>query len=192
MDNREERIDLEELKVIELCSGIGAQVKGIKNTKLFSPNVVATADLDKEVVVSYASIHCGLTNKMIEGYEEYPAKEQMIKDLTDKRLGYDFKKDKPYDWQRLAKKKDKTKGIEKYWLADKISRNLGDVVKIKELPNCDLLTYSMPCFVEGTLVFTINGYKPIEEIVVGDYVLTHTNTFQKVVKNYDKRNGRYY
>lgn len=146
MNNREESINLaKDWKIIELCSGIGAQIKGIKNTKLFNPNVVATADLDKEVVVSYAAIHCGLTNKMIEEYKKYPSKEQMIKDLSEKRLGYNFKDDKPYDWKKLSNKKDKTKGIEKYWLADHISRNLGDVTKIKEIPNCDLLTYSMPC-----------------------------------------------
>lgn len=134
-----------ELKVIELCSGIGAQIKGINNTNLFDTEVIATADLDKEVVVSYAAIHCGLTNKMIENYENYPSKEVMVEQLTQKRLGYDFKKDKPYDWEKLSKKKDKTKGIEKYWLADHISKNRGDMTQIESLPDCDLLTYSCPC-----------------------------------------------
>jgi DNA-cytosine methyltransferase len=69
----------------------------------------------------------------------------MIKDLTDKRLGYDFQKDKPYDWAKLAKREDKTKGIEKYWLADHLSKNLGDIMKIKSLPETDMLFYSSPC-----------------------------------------------
>lgn len=133
------------LRTIELCSGIGAQVKGINKTNLFDVDVIATADLDKEVVVSYAAIHCGLTNEMIENYENYPSKEEMVKQLTKKRLGYDFKKDKPYNWEKLSKKKDKTKGIEKYWLADHISHNRGDMTQIESLPDCDLLTYSCPC-----------------------------------------------
>lgn len=133
------------LKVIELCSGIGAQIKGIKNTNLFDAEVIATADLDKEVVVSYAAIHCGLTNGMINEYSNYPSKDKMVEELTKKRLGYDFKKDEPYDWAKLARRKDKTKGIEKYWLADHISHNLGDMMQIRELPCCDLLTYSTPC-----------------------------------------------
>lgn len=133
------------LKVIELCSGIGAQIKGINNTNLFDTEVIATADLDKEVVVSYAAIHCGLTNEMIENYENYPSKEEMVEQLINKRLGYDFKKDEPYDWAKLSRKKDKTKGIEKYWLADHISHNLGDMMQIKGLPDCDMLTYSTPC-----------------------------------------------
>lgn len=120
-------------------------MKGIDNTHLFNANMIATADLDKEVVVSYAAIHCGLTNEMIENYEDYPSKEEMVKQLTDKRLGYDFKKDVPYDWEKLSRKKDKTKGIEKYWLADHISHNLGDMMQIESLPYSDLLTYSTPC-----------------------------------------------
>ena len=136
---------MEKLRLIELCSGIGAQAKGIENTGLFEVESIATADLDKEVVVSYAAIHCGLTNEMIESYDSYPSKEEMIKTLTDKRLGYDFKNDKPCDWAKVSRRKDKTKGIEKYWLADKLSKNLGDMIKIDALPDCDMLTYSCPC-----------------------------------------------
>ena len=145
MTENKEKNNYCELSVIELCSGIGAQMKGIDNTHLFNANMIATADLDKEVVVSYAAIHCGLTNEMIENYEDYPSKEEMVKQLTDKRLGYDFKKDVPYDWEKLSRKKDKKKGIEKYWLADHISHNLGDMMQIESLPYSDLLTYSTPC-----------------------------------------------
>ena len=117
----------------------------MEHTGLFQVESVATADLDKEVVVSYAAIHCGLTNELIESYENYPSKEEMAAELTAKRLGYDFKNDKPYDWYKLSRKKDKTKGIEKYWLADQLSHNLGDMMQVTALPDCDFLTYSTPC-----------------------------------------------
>lgn len=136
---------MKNLRLVELCSGIGAQAKGLEHTGLFQVESVATADLDKEVVVSYAAIHCGLTNELIESYENYPSKEEMAEELTAKRLGYDFKNDKPYDWYKLSRKKDKTKGIEKYWLADHLSHNLGDMMQIDALPDCDFLTYSCPC-----------------------------------------------
>ena len=136
---------MKNLRLVELCSGIGAQAKGLEHTGLFHVESVATADLDKEVVVSYAAIHCGLTNELIESYEKYPSKEEMAAELTAKRLGYDFKNDKPYDWYKLSRKKDKTKGIEKYWLADHLSHNLGDMMQIDALPDCDFLTYSCPC-----------------------------------------------
>lgn len=145
MERREENNKKSNLSVIELCSGMGAQIKGINRTNLFNTKVVATADLDKEVVVSYAAIHCGLTNTMINEYKDYPSKEQMVNELTEKRLGYDFKKDEPYNWEKLSRKKDKTKSIEKFWLANFLSHNLGDIMQIKELPSCELLTYSTPC-----------------------------------------------
>ena len=69
-------------------------------------------------------------------------------------------------------------------------RNYGDISKIdwSQVPDFDLFTYSSPCFVEGTLVLTKSGLKKIEEVTENDYVLTHTNTYQKVatpmVKNH--------
>lgn len=136
---------MKELKLFEAFSGLGAQAKAFERLDCFDTEVVGTSDLDKEVVVNYAAIHCGLTNEMIENYDAYPSKEEMVKQLTEKRLGYDFQKDKPYDWAKLSKKKDKTKGIEKYWLADHLSKNFGDITQIKSLPETDLLFYSFPC-----------------------------------------------
>lgn len=37
-----------------------------------------------------------------------------------------------------------------------------------------------PCFVKGTMIYTKEGYKEIQDIKVGDYVLTHKNRFEKV------------
>lgn len=63
-------------------------------------------------------------------------------------------------------------------------RNLGDMTKIDwtQVPDFDLLFYSTPCFVAGTLVLTQDGFKPIEEIKKNDYVITHTNSFKKVLE----------
>ena len=61
--------------------------------------------------------------------------------------------------------------------------NLGDMTKIdwKIVPDFDLLFYSTPCFVSGTLVLTDKGYKSIEDVKIGDMVMTHNNRFRKVV-----------
>lgn len=63
-------------------------------------------------------------------------------------------------------------------------RNFGDVTKIDwaNIPDFDLFTYSTPCFVKGTMVLTSNGYKPIEDVEVGDMVLTHTNEYKMVTE----------
>jgi len=44
----------------------------------------------------------------------------------------------------------------------------------------DLLIGGSPCFVAGTKVLTEVGYKNIEDIVIGDNVLTHKGKFKKV------------
>lgn len=126
-----------------LFSGIGCQEKGIKDTGLFDLDVVCTSDIDKEAIVSYAAIHCGLTNELIETYADCPSREQMAQDLLDRNIGFDFKKNKPYDWFKLAR--SKSKNIKKYWLAMHLSNNLGDISGIKELPYADLWTCSFPC-----------------------------------------------
>ena len=54
------RKEMPKITVFELFSGIGAQARGIKNTGLFDCEVLGTADIEKEAMVSYASIHNGL------------------------------------------------------------------------------------------------------------------------------------
>src|SRR5574344_1194026 len=41
-----------------------------------------------------------------------------------------------------------------------------------------IMTYSFPCFTADSLVLTQNGYRNIDEIIVGDKVLTHTNNHE--------------
>ena len=61
-------------------------------------------------------------------------------------------------------------------------RNYGDIQKIdwKQVPDFDLFTFSSPCFVAGTLIHTEEGYKPIEDVKVGDKVLSHDNRYYAV------------
>lgn len=62
-------------------------------------------------------------------------------------------------------------------------RNHGDISKVNwdDVEDFDLLTYSSPCFVSGTKIITNKGVKNIEDIKEGDYVLTHTGTYKKVI-----------
>ena len=58
----------------------------------------------------------------------------------------------------------------------------GDVFKAdyKEFKGFDLLIGGSPCFTKGHLVLTNEGYKPIENIQVGDMVYTHKDRFKPV------------
>ena len=125
--------------MIELFSGIGAQIKGTNNTGLFDTTVIATADIEKDAIVSYAAIHNGLTIEQIKSYQDYPSEEDMRNELISKNIGYDFKK----NTNPITKMKGEK--LKKYWLAMKLSNNLGDISKIEELPLADFWTYSFPC-----------------------------------------------
>lgn len=60
--------------------------------------------------------------------------------------------------------------------------NLGDITKVDEtdLDDFNMICGGSPCFVAGTLVLTEFGYKPIEEIKVGDIVFTKEKRWKKV------------
>ena len=164
-----------------LFSGIGCQERGFQNSNIFDLEVLNTSEINKEAILTYAAIHCGLNENLINTYTDYPTRKEMAQHLTDINFGYDPEKDKYVDWFKMAKKKNKD--IEKYWLACKLTNNLGDISKIQELPYADLWTCSFPCFTEDTLVLTKEyGYIPIKDIKKGMSVLTHNNTYQPVIK----------
>lgn len=132
----------EKITVNELFSGIGAQISALE--RLGIPcEIKHTSDIDHNAVLAYASIHCGLTEELINTYTEYPTREEMARQLTEINLGYDFQKNKPYNWYRFVN--SKSKELEKYWLANKLSRNLGDISKLEHLDYADFWTYSFPC-----------------------------------------------
>lgn len=126
-----------------LFSGIGCQERGFRDSGLFDIEVINTSDINKESVLSYAAIHCGMTNEMVNTYTDYPSREEMAQYLTDINLGYEPEKNKYFDWFKLIKKKKKD--LEKYWLACKLTHNLGDITKIEDLPYADFWTVSFPC-----------------------------------------------
>ena len=49
-----------------------------------------------------------------------------------------------------------------------------------------IITGGFPCFVAGTRILTERGWVPIEEVVVGDFVLTHTGNWQRVYSTMNK------
>ncbi len=136
-------INIFKLLIFEICAGIGAQLRGLVNTGCYDVECVATSEIDKDAVLSYAAIHCGLTNELIDNYEDYPSLDEMRQYLTDINLGYNPEKDKHYDWYKSGKKFERN--IKKYWLACQLSHNLGDVSKIERVPKANVWFLSFPC-----------------------------------------------
>lgn len=49
----------------------------------------------------------------------------------------------------------------------------------------DLIMHGSPCITEDSLILTRNGYKQYKDLKIGDYVLTKSNTWQKIAKKFD-------
>lgn len=60
--------------------------------------------------------------------------------------------------------------------------NLGDITMIDKngVPHVDVVCGGSPCFPVGALVLTDRGFTPIEDVKVGDLVLTHRNNWKRV------------
>lgn len=89
-----------------------------------------------------------------------------------------------YEVVSAIEKDEKT--IKSYNIMHNSNYQATDITTLDEkiLPNCDMICYSPPCFPKGALILTDKGYKVIEDILIGDYVITHTNTYKKVIKLY--------
>lgn len=64
--------------------------------------------------------------------------------------------------------------------------NKVDETRFKE-QDINLIVGGFPCFKSGTYITTDEGIKRIEDILEGDYVLTHKNRFRKVLKVMQKK-----
>ena len=69
---------------------------------------------------------------------------------------------------------------------------LGDVTKWREWDidwaSIGLVSAGFPCFVAGSSVLTKDGYKNIEDVQMGDLVMSHTNQWREVVDLFHKKN----
>ena len=125
------------ITMIELFSGIGAQERALRQLGI-PYEVINTCDCDKDAVLSYAAMRNDFANELY--YYEFPTQEQMIEELQEKNIGYDFQKSKHTITIRTPIHK-----LKEYYLADKLSNNLGDISKVERLPRANLVTYSSPC-----------------------------------------------
>lgn len=120
-----------------LSAGIGAQERALRQLEI-PYEIVASCDCDKDAVLSYAAMRFNLGEEMKTF--NFPSKEQMIKELQSKNVGYDFQKSKHTITNRTSENK-----IKQYYIADKLGKNLGDISKVKHLPYVDIVTYSFCC-----------------------------------------------
>lgn len=100
--------------------------------------VLHTCDCDKNAILSYAAMRTDFAQECSR--YSFPSQEQMIADLQAKNVGYDFQKGKHTITTRTPINR-----LQQFYLADKLSKNLGDISKVEKLPYADFVTYSYPC-----------------------------------------------
>lgn len=123
------------LRVFECFSGYGSQSIALNNIGV-DHKVVAISEIDPDVIIAYGSLRFDL-----DSIEVNKSIEDMKSELMNKRVGWDFKKQKS-SIPRMNKDK-----LKKLYIADSLSKNLGDVstIKVDDIPEHDLFTYSFPC-----------------------------------------------
>lgn len=123
--------------MIELFSGIGAQERALRQLKI-PYKIINTCDCDKDAVLSYTAMRFDIDSAM-KTYQ-FSTQDKMIEELQNKGFGYDFMKGKHTITSRTPINK-----LKQYYIADKLSNNLGDISKVDRLPYADMVTYSFPC-----------------------------------------------
>lgn len=127
----------EKITMIELFSGIGAQERALRQLNI-PYEVIHTCDCDSKATLSYAAMRYDIEEEMKSF--DFPSQEEMVSELQAKNLGYDFQKGKHTITSRTP-----IDGLKQYYIADKLSKNLGDISKVEKLPYADIVTYSYPC-----------------------------------------------
>lgn len=118
-------------------AGIGAQERALRQLGL-PYEIKHTCDCDANAVLSYAAMRFDLEKEM--GAFDFPSQDTMIEELQAKNLGFDFDKGK----HTITKRTPIVK-LKQYYIADKLSKNLGDISKVERLPRANFVTYSSPC-----------------------------------------------
>lgn len=156
------------IKLFEAFSWIGSQHQALKNLWI-ETEIVWISDWFISAIVSYWVTHLWIKPEKID-------RKETIEFLSQFSLSSDSKKPikslKSISEEHLSILEQV---IKKYWELD--------ITKIKweNIWEVDLFTYSFPCFVWDTKVYTENWYKNIKDVEVWDMVLTHTWEYKKVL-----------
>jgi hypothetical protein len=76
--------------------------------------------------------------------------------------------------------------------------SLGNLISAREAKviedqkdSADMGSRALSCLCPNTLIYTINGFKKLSDINVGDLVLTHLGRYRKVLNKWDTKHSEY-
>ena len=173
------------IRLIEFFAGVGAQHKALTNIKAnFESYKICEWALPS--IIGYNAIHLGNFNGI---WDNETDKNKIAQFLYDKGVSLNYNEPatleqlKRIDIERLRQCANSIVNLHN--LVD-ISRVKGDTLEVVDKDKYTyMLTYSYPCITEDSLILTKNGYKQYKDLQVGEYVLTKSNTWQKIAKKFD-------
>lgn len=180
------------IRLIEFFAGVGAQHKALTNIKAnFESYKICEWALPS--IIGYNAIHLGNFNGIWDNEND---KNKIAQFLYDKGVSLNYNEPatleqlKRVDIERLRQCANSIVNLHN--LVD-ISRVKGDTLDIVDKDAYTyMLTYSYPCITEDSLILTKEGYKQYKDLQVGEYVLTKSNTWQKIAKKFDNGIHRTY
>lgn len=169
-----------EIKLIELFSGYGSQALALKYLGIDFVHH-RTCEWAIKSIQAYNDLH-------IRDYTDYSQllNEEQIKSFLFKK-GISTNYNEPMTKAQIDRLSEhQVRTIYNNIVA---THNLVNIQQVhaKDLGitniqnNCYIMTYSFPCFTGENMVLTSKGYKPIKDIQVGELVLSHDNSYHKVV-----------
>lgn len=126
------------IKVFEAFAGYGSQRMALRNLGI-RHEIVGISEIDGNAILSYAAIHTDLLKQRTMKNEKTPEEMYTYLEKINAPLCY-----KTFINTSRKLKKNKLNDM---FLANKLSKNFGDITRInpKDLPDFDLFTYSFPC-----------------------------------------------
>lgn len=123
------------LRVFEAFSGYGSQSISLRDCNI-NHEAIGISEIEPDAIIAYGAIRFN-----IEDLHTDKTHDEMRKELMDKNVGWDFKKQKS-KIPRMKKSK-----LEMLYKFDKAINNFGDISLINpsNLPDMDYFTYSFPC-----------------------------------------------
>lgn len=173
------------IRLIEMFAGYGSQALALKYLGVKFEHW-KIAEWAVKSIQAYKDMHFYEDNT---DYSKAYACEELIDILAQKGISADYNAPMSREQiKRMGEQKIRTvfnNIVATNNLVSVCNINAQDLDIIDTDKYTYIMTYSFPCFTADSLVLTSNGYKPITEIKVGDMVLTHDNTYQKVVNVFD-------
>lgn len=173
------------IRLIEFFAGYGSQALSLKYLGIPFESW-RICEWAYKSIDAYKHIHYFEDNT---DHSESLSKDDIVDLLYERGISSNW--NEPMKKEQIARKKESE--LREIYNNIKATYNLVNIQQVhaKDLGivNRDdynyILTYSFPCITKNTLVLTERGYIPFKDVVIGEKVLTKSNTWQPVVKQFD-------